>query len=40
MGTGNDLSQVLGWGEIFTDQIEVPQILDKINQAAVVELDR
>ncbi|XP_052834351.1 diacylglycerol kinase epsilon [Octopus bimaculoides] len=40
MGTGNDLSQVLGWGEIFTDQIEVPKILDKINQATVVQLDR
>ncbi|GAB1597259.1 diacylglycerol kinase epsilon-like isoform X1 [Argonauta hians] len=40
MGTGNDLSQVLGWGETFTGDIEVPKILERINRAAVVGLDR
>lgn len=40
LGTGNDLSQVLGWGETFSGEVEVSEILDKINRARVVELDR
>ena len=41
LGTGNDLSRVLGWGEGHShEDVEVTQILDQLAQAVPVMLDR
>ena len=40
LGTGNDLSRVLGWGEGYTGDVDIKYILDQLDQAEVVKLDR
>ncbi|BFZ18110.1 hypothetical protein BsWGS_21149 [Bradybaena similaris] len=40
LGTGNDLSRVLGWGEGYTGDVEVEKILNNIKKAKPVKLDR
>ncbi|GFO12496.1 diacylglycerol kinase [Plakobranchus ocellatus] len=40
LGTGNDLSRVLGWGEGHTGTINVANILSNIKQSQAVHLDR
>ncbi len=40
LGTGNDLARVLGWGEGHTGDVDVKQVLDQMERAKVVNLDR
>ncbi|XP_059163818.1 diacylglycerol kinase epsilon-like isoform X2 [Physella acuta] len=40
LGTGNDLSQVLGWGEGYSGNVNVRCILENVEKAKPVELDR
>ncbi|GFT20624.1 diacylglycerol kinase epsilon [Trichonephila clavipes] len=40
LGTGNDLSRVLGWGYCYSEETEVRKTLDQISSAAVSKLDR
>ncbi|CAL1543259.1 unnamed protein product [Lymnaea stagnalis] len=40
LGTGNDLSRVLGWGEGYSGDVEVTAILDNVEKARPVQLDR
>ena len=40
LGTGNDLSRVLGWGEGHTGDVDVKGSLDLIDKAKVVRFDR
>ena len=40
LGTGNDLSRVLGWGEGQTGDVDVDEFLRDMKQARVVKLDR
>ena len=40
LGTGNDLSRVLGWGEGHTGNVDVVEYLDAIASARPVKLDR
>ncbi|XP_031554692.1 diacylglycerol kinase delta-like [Actinia tenebrosa] len=40
LGTGNDLSRVLGWGTTFTDDSAVPQFLQHLERAKALMLDR
>ncbi len=40
LGTGNDLSRVLGWGEGYTGDVNVKHILDEIERAKTANLDR
>lgn len=40
LGTGNDLSRVLGCGEGYSGEIEVYELLVKMKKATVVKLDR
>ena len=40
LGTGNDLSRVLGWGEGYTGDVDVKHILELLDKAHVVKLDR
>jgi diacylglycerol kinase (ATP) len=40
LGTGNDLSRVLGWGEVFSCSTPVNEIMDKILKATAVDIDR
>ena len=40
LGTGNDLSRVLGWGEGYTGDVDVRKVLDQMIKAIVVSLDR
>ncbi|KAI1306500.1 Diacylglycerol kinase epsilon [Halotydeus destructor] len=40
LGTGNDLSRVLGWGESFSFDTPVDDVMNKILRAQVVALDR
>lgn len=40
LGTGNDLSQVLGWGDGYTGDKELTEILDAMVTAQVTKLDR
>uniref|UniRef100_A0A8D9EJQ7 diacylglycerol kinase (ATP) n=1 Tax=Cacopsylla melanoneura TaxID=428564 RepID=A0A8D9EJQ7_9HEMI len=41
LGTGNDLSRVLGWGKLFNkDSCSAFQILDSLTRSQVAHLDR
>lgn len=40
LGTGNDLSQVLGWGDVYHDDTRVPTLLDRYANAKTKMLDR
>lgn len=40
LGTGNDLSRVLGWGTAAPDTIDAKQLCHRIRHAEVVQLDR
>ncbi|KAB7500053.1 Diacylglycerol kinase 2 [Armadillidium nasatum] len=40
LGTGNDLSRVLGWGESHSGSICAEEYLQKVNKAGTVSLDR
>ena len=40
LGTGNDLSQVLGWGDVFNDDAKVPTLLEQYACAKTKMLDR
>ncbi len=40
LGTGNDLSRVMGWGEGYTGDVDIKSMLDLIDRAKIVKLDR
>lgn len=40
LGTGNDLSNTLGWGAGYAGEIPVEQVLRNILEAEVVKMDR
>ncbi|CAL1293811.1 unnamed protein product [Larinioides sclopetarius] len=40
LGTGNDLSRILGWGHCYSGELEVRKILDQISSASITRLDR
>lgn len=40
LGTGNDLSRALGWGEGYTGDVEISEIINQIKIAEHVYLDR
>lgn len=40
LGTGNDLSRVLGWGESFTVDTSIEEVMRKISKSRPVPLDR
>ena len=40
LGTGNDLSRVLGWGAGFDDDAQLPSALDRLEHAQIKILDR
>lgn len=41
LGTGNDLSRVLGWGEGYThEDLDVNDFMRQLQQAKPVKLDR
>ncbi|KXJ26244.1 Diacylglycerol kinase eta [Exaiptasia diaphana] len=40
LGTGNDLSRVLGWGTSFADDNSLPQFLQHLERAKALMLDR
>ena len=40
LGTGNDLSNTLGWGSGYAGEIAVEQVLRNILDAEVVKMDR
>nr|CAD7588511.1 unnamed protein product [Timema genevievae] len=40
LGTGNDLSRVLGWGKEYTSSIDASEVLQQVCNATCVQLDR
>lgn len=40
LGTGNDLSRVLGWGSSFDDETQLPGLLERMEHAQIKMLDR
>jgi len=40
LGTGNDLAQVLGLGEGYSGEVHTRELLDIMNSAVVMHLDR
>lgn len=40
LGTGNDLSRVLGWGECFTVDTSIEEVMNKISRSKYIPLDR
>jgi len=40
LGTGNDLSRVLGWGSNYSDSIPITRFMDQMEKSEIVLLDR
>ncbi len=40
LGTGNDLSRILNWGNGYTGEVDIEEILSEVDMASEVNLDR